>query len=271
MRYQSKVTDFIHSHALTELGAAETRLAGALARPKAIAIACIVMLTVCGWTALALLAAEAGGFAALCRPLRGDALGEFALTLPMWSAMTLAMMLPTAGPMILTYAEIADTAARKRETVVSPLVLTVGYIAVWLGFAFAAATIQSVLPRDLGAAGAYVSSVLFVGAGLYQFSALKRTCVTLCQRPFPFFFANWTTETAGVFRLGLRQGIYCLGCCAAMMLIMFATGAMNIVWMAALGIVMTIEKLATTARFSHVVGMVFLAIGIGFIGSGILS
>jgi predicted metal-binding membrane protein len=271
MRYQSEVTEFIHSQALTELSVGESRLAAALARPKAIALICIAVLTACGWIALALLAAQAGGFAALCRPLRGDVIGEFVLALPMWSAMILAMMLPTAGPMILTYAEIADTAARKRETVVSPLVLAGGYMVVWLGFALVAAALQALLPRDLGAAGAYLSGALFVGAGLYQFSSLKRACVTLCQRPFPFFFANWTTETIGVLRLGLRQGVYCLGCCAAMMLLMFAAGAMNIVWMAALGVVMTIEKLTTTTRITHVVGIVFVAIGIGFIGSGLLS
>ena len=101
----------------------------------------------------------------------------------------------------------------------------------------------------MAAAGALFSGALFVGAGLYQFSALKHACLTLCQRPFPFFFANWTTEPRGVFRLGLRQGLYCLGCCWAMMLVMFAVGAMNVVWMAALGIVMTVEKMtATTAR-----------------------
>ena len=75
--------------------------------------------------------------------------------------------------------------------------------------------------------------------------------MTQCQRPFPFFFANWTAEPRGVFRLGLRQGLYCLGCCWAMMLLMFAVGVMNVVWMAALGIVMTIEKLGTTTRFSR--------------------
>ena len=124
--------------------------------------------------------------------------------------MTLAMMLPTAGPMILTYAEIADTAARKREPVVSPLILTAGYVAVWLGFALAAASLQWVLARagllDGGSVGRLVGGTIFLGAGLYQFSALKQACLTLCQRPFPFFFSNWTTERSGVLRLGLRQG-----------------------------------------------------------------
>ena len=86
---------------------------------------------------------------------------------------------------------------------------------------------------------------------LYQFSALKHACLTHCQQPFPFFFANWATTPRGVFRLGLTQGLYCLGCCWAMMLVMFAVGVMNVVWMAALGMVMTIEKMLAPARVSR--------------------
>jgi predicted metal-binding membrane protein len=102
---------------------------------------------------------------------------------------------------------------------------------------------------------------LFVGAGFYQFSSLKQACLTQCQRPFPFFFANWTTRATGVFRLGLRQGLHCLGCCWAMMLIMFTLGAMNVVWMAALGLVMTIEKMTTTPLLSRALGVTFVAAG----------
>src|SRR4051812_727936 len=192
----------------------------------------------------------------------------------MWIAMTLAMMLPTAGPMILTYAEIADTAARKREPVVSPLVLTAGYVGVWLGVAIVTATLQWFLTRagllDGGSAGRLVGGTIFLGAGLYQFSALKQACLTLCQRPLPFFFANWTTERSGVLRLGLRQGVLCLGCCWAMMALMFALGVMNVVWMAALGVLMAIEKLSTTARFSEAIGFAFVAVGFAMIVSSVL-
>ena len=192
----------------------------------------------------------------------------------MWAAMVLAMMLPTAGPMILTYAEIADTAARKREAVVSPILLTAGYAAVWLGFALLAASLQWILARagllDPGRLGRLFAGIIFFGAGFYQFSALKQACLRLCQRPFPFFFANWTTQPRGVLRLGLRQGLYCLGCCSAMMLIMFAVGVMNIVWMAALGVVMTIEKMTSTARFSQAVGMALVAIGFGLVANSLL-
>jgi predicted metal-binding membrane protein len=274
------VTDFAHPDVLAHLPPAATRLSGALARPKRIALACIVVLTGLGWLSLALMSAggASGLWQALCQPGGGGAFGDLALAAPMWAAMTLAMMLPTAGPMVLTYAEIADTAARKGEPVVSPLVLTAGYVAVWLGFALAASVLQWALARaglmtggQVGdQVGRIAGGAIFVAAGLYQFSALKQSCLTQCQRPFPFFFSNWTEERAGVFRLGVRQGLYCLGCCWAAMLVMFAVGTMNVVWMAALGVLMTIEKLSTAPHFSRAVGAAFVAIGLAMAGLSVV-
>jgi len=266
--YSCRVTPMVQDHSLTHLTAAEARLSALLSRPAVMAWGCVVLLTALGWAAIGLLSAnEAGGawsWQALCRPARGAA--SLAVVLPMWGAMTLAMMLPTAGPMIVTYAEIADTAARKHEHAVSPLVLAAGYLAVWFGFAVAVALLQWTLARagwlDGGTTGSRMGGLLFIGAGLYQFTPVKRACLSQCQRPFPFFFANWTEERTGVFRLGLRQGVYCLGCCWATMLLMFATGAMNVVWMAALGILMTVEKIVTSPGLSRAAGAVFIVIGV---------
>src|SRR4029079_17154611 len=126
-----------------------------------------------------------------------------------------------------------------------PIVLTAGYVAVWLRFALVAATLQWLLTRagllDGGSVGRLVGGALFLGAGLYQFSPLKKACLTLCQRPFPFFFANWTIEPSGVLWLGARLGMICIGCCWAMMALMFALGAMNVVWMAAPGVNMAVD------------------------------
>lgn len=270
------MTDYAQPDALLHLPAGETRLAGVLARPKRIALACIGVLTALGWLSLALMSSGSPSelWQALCQPGGADGLSALALAAPMWAAMTLAMMLPTAGPMVLTYAEIADTAAQKSQPVVSPLVLTAGYVAVWLGFAVVAATLQWTLVRaglmTGGSLGRTAGGAVFVAAGLYQFSALKQSCLTQCQRPFPFFFSNWTEEREGVFRLGLRQGLYCLGCCWAAMLVMFAVGAMNVVWMAALGVLTTIEKLSTTPHFSRAVGVAFIAIGMAMIGLSVV-
>jgi predicted metal-binding membrane protein len=275
------------ARALGHLAPGEARLAAFFARPKVIATLCIIVLAGLGWVYIGLLVAQAPDqldralAAALCLPSFGgapvDVGWQLLLVFLMWCAMALAMMLPSAAPMIYTYAEIADTAARNGDRVVSPAVLGGGYAAVWLGFAAAAALLQLALTRaalldpSLGAVGTLFSGAIFVGTGLYQFSALKQACVTQCQRPMPFFFANWSTETRGVFRLGLRQGLFCLGCCWAMMLVMFAVGLMNIAWMAALGLVMTVEKMATTTRFSRVVGVILLAIGAAFLVTALVS
>ena len=257
--------------AMTDLPLRAPVFASALAHPRRIALACLVVLAGAGWLALGLLVGSEQGslIAALCRPVAGTwpGLPSAALVLAMWGAMTLAMMLPTAGPMILTYAEITETAAAKREPVASPLALIAGYVAVWLGFAVAATGLQIALTAWLRFdpavpfASALVSGALFVGAGLYQFSSLKHACLARCRRPFAFFFANWTARTAGVLRLGLRQGLYCLGCCWAMMSLMLAVGVMNVFWMAALGAVMTIEKM-TGPRASRALGFAFIATGV---------
>ena len=270
-------------HELTHLSPAASRLGAAFARPKVLAALCVVALAGLGWLYLGLLVAGGGMFDALCRPLLAEtsqgtwSLTGIALVAPMWGAMTLAMMLPSAAPMILTYAEIADTAARKSAPVVSPFVLAAGYTAVWLGFAAVATVAQLSLTRaalidsSMASASGLFSGAIFIAAGLYQFSALKLACLRQCQHPFPFFFANWATTPRGVFRLGMRQGLYCVGCCWAMMLVMFAVGVMNIIWMAALGIVMTIEKIGTGKRFTQFMGVALIVGGVAFVTSAIVA
>ena len=255
----------------------------ALARPHAIALACIAVLVAAGWIYLGLvLAGETarGLWGALCQPLYGAAnlsASTLLLTFAMWCAMALAMMLPTAAPMILTYADLAETAAQKGEPAASPIVLAAGYVAVWFGAALGLAALQAalawfgLLDNVMSVASPLFAGALFLLAGAYQFSALKHACVTQCQHPFRFFFANWTAEPRGVFRLGFRQGLYCLGCCWAMMLLMFAIGVMSVFWMAMLGAVMATEKVATTTRFSKALGAVFCLIGLVIIVSAVIE
>jgi predicted metal-binding membrane protein len=266
-------------HDFSHLSPAVAGLGHIFARPKVLAASCVIVLASLGWLYAALLFAGMGGsFAgfgasivqALCRPLSNPSwsASEVFLIASMWGAMTLAMMLPSAAPMIMTYAGIADTAARKNESIVSPFVLAAGYIAVWLVFAVLAALIQTALTHaalldsTMKSASGLFSGAIFVGAGFYQLSALKHSCLTHCQQPFPFFFANWATTPSGVFRLGVKQGLYCLGCCWAMMLVMFAVGVMNVVWMAGLGMLMTMEKLFAGRRFTQAIGITLIVTGV---------
>lgn len=306
--FMAKLSDPVVAN-LSPAAARHTRvLTLTLARPRVLAILSIALLAAGGWLYLGLMIgveAQAGIapgmslldlltggrldavgralFEALCRPTFGEThpgmpggTAGLATLYLMWAAMTFAMMLPTTAPMALAYADIAETAAAKQESVVSPFVLTLGFVAVWLGFAALATVLQWGLTRlalidaAMATASGLFSGAIFIAAGAYQFSALKHACLTLCQRPFPFFLANWSSAPAAVFRLGLRQGLYCFGCCWAMMLVMFAAGAMNVIWMAALGVLMTVEKMTTTARFSHAVGIAFVAIGLGIAVTGLV-
>jgi predicted metal-binding membrane protein len=281
-------------HSLPHLSPAAGWLGAVFARPKGLAVICVIVLVALGWLYLGILTASMAGpgdtwanstWAALCGSTFGVALMPdgvwgvtgFALVALMWGAMTLAMMLPSAAPMILTYAEIADTAARKGEHVVSPFVLAGGYTAVWFGFAAAATVAQYALTRaalldpGMASVSGLFSGAIFIVAGLYQFSELKNACLRQCRSPFPFFFTNWATTPRGVFKLGLRQGLFCFGCCWAMMVVMFAVGVMNVVWMAALGIVMTLEKIGTGKRFTYAIGVVSIAAGLAFVVSAVVA
>ncbi|WP_290772147.1 DUF2182 domain-containing protein [Hoeflea sp.] len=165
----------------------------------------------------------------------------------MWFAMSAAMMLPTAAPMIRTYAEIADTAAARGEPVVHPAVLTAGYLSVWALAAVGFTLVQMGIAQLSGTSATsptkgVIAGLILLGAGLYQFTALKQACLTKCRNPFTTLFARWKTSIGGVFRLGMEQGIWCLGCCWALMLMMLAVGSMNVVWMAALTLFTFLEK-----------------------------
>jgi len=162
----------------THLAPAAGRLGAVFARPKALAAICCVALAGLGWFALGVIFADMNALETFCRPLAEPVAWNasgLAVVALMWGAMTLAMMLPSAAPMILTYAEVAELAARKGERIVSPFVIASGYALVWLGFAAAATLAQVTLTRlaliDSGmtAASGLFTGGIFIGAGIYQF------------------------------------------------------------------------------------------------------
>lgn len=199
----------------------------------------------------------------------------------MWAAMSGAMMLPTAAPMITTYAEIADTAGRGGRTVAAVSVLTAGYLVVWLGFSLAAtflqwaATAVTLLDAHMTLVSPVLAGAIFLVAGAYQFTPAKHACLTRCRNPFPLLFGRWSEKPADILRLGLEQGLVCLGCCWALMLLMFAVGVMNVVWMALLAALMTLEKLTVGRTFPYALGGALIAIGLAtwgwiLVGKGVL-
>jgi predicted metal-binding membrane protein len=206
-------------------------------------------------------------FFALClapAPLAGPTVQQASALVLMWFLMAVAAMLPSAAPLIRTYCEIADTARIKGEPAVHPLVLVAGYLSTWLaasvGFTmlmlavYAFAGSGRMLDPAVGLAGA---AALLVAA-LYQFSGVKRACLEKCRNPFSILFANWSAKPGRIFRLGLEQGVWCLGCCWALMLVMFAVGAMNVFWMALIGLFTLIEKQTAGRVASRIAGAILL-------------
>ncbi|AZO08215.1 MULTISPECIES: DUF2182 domain-containing protein [unclassified Mesorhizobium] len=206
-------------------------------------------------------------FFALClapAPLAGSAAVQVLALVLMWFLMAVAAMLPSAAPMIRTYCEIADTATIKNEPVVHPLVLVAGYLTTWVvaSVAFAGLTLAASALASSGQMldpiGGRAGAAALLIAGLYQFSGLKQTCLRKCRNPFSTLFANWSAKPARISRLGLEQGIWCLGCCWALMLVMLAVGATNILWMALIGLFSLIEKQTSGSVPSRIAGAILL-------------
>ncbi|MEL7272562.1 MAG: DUF2182 domain-containing protein [Pseudomonadota bacterium] len=196
----------------------------------------------------------------------------------MWSFMSVAMMLPSAAPLIRTYADIADVAAGKGEPVVPIIYLVAGYLTVWLGFAALAAAVQTIMVSvglandvSLPVQGAVAGLILLL-AGAYQFSNLKHACLEKCRNPFSTLFGQWTGERAGVFQLGIQQGFFCVGCCWGLMLVMLVVGTMNLAWMAFFVLFTIVEKSGKGKVTSTLSGGIFLFWGAATIllASGIL-
>jgi len=255
----------------THLAPAAGRLGAVFARPKALAAICCVALAGLGWFALGVIFADMSALETFCRPLAEpvawDASGLAVVAL-MWGAMTLAMMLPSAAPMILTYAEIADMAARKGERIVSPFVIASGYALVWLGFCRTRASHSDAPSADRqrhdGGERLILWCHLYRRRGLSIFRAQARLPSAM-PPSVPVLLRQLGDDAARCLSPGRETGGYCLGCCWAMMLVMFAVGVMNVIWMAALGVVMTIEKVGSGKRVTYLTGAALIVIGVAFV------
>lgn len=197
-------------------------------------------------------------WAALCT-VTPDAAGYLRGVL-MWALMSTAMMLPTLLGALATYDDIGRLDTRTR-----PLTLVMGYLTVWWGFSALAAAAQLALVRaDLvsqfgDSRSAALSAILLAGAGVYQFTPLKHACLTKCRRPLAFFLAHWS---AGPWRMGLRLGIACMGCCWALMLLAFVGGVMSLAFMGIATLIMTLEKMPEIGRWlSKPLGAALLGAG----------
>jgi predicted metal-binding membrane protein len=215
----------------------------------------LAAVTATGWLMLGdrmagLNGADAPSMSGMLMPLAPQTvIPGLAPTLAMWVVMMLAMMAPAAGPGVTTYLTLAHHRLQPHRVAPAAAGFFVGYLAAWCGFAALGALAQTALAHGalLSPMGAMVSPYLaagiLIGAGLYQWTPLKQVCVARCRSPFLQLMNGWRDGIGGAFRLGCSQGCWCVGCCWALMALMFVVGVMNLAWMAILSAFILIEKL----------------------------
>jgi predicted metal-binding membrane protein len=175
------------------------------------------------------------------------------LIIAMWWVMMIAMMSPSAAPAILLYGRVHrhSVAQGQLDTTLAPTgAFAAGYLLVWLMFSVAAAALQWLLAQAglvselmMSSQNRWLSAALLIAAGLHQLSPMKGLCLEHCRSPTQFIASNWRPGALGAVRLGLLHGAYCVGCCWALMALLFVGGVMNLLWIVALSILVLVEKL----------------------------
>lgn len=188
----------------------------------------------------------------------------------MWMVMMVAMMVPSAAPLVLLYLRVArhPIEAAKRDPVYVPSAfLVAGYLAIWLVFSMIAATLQFGLQRAglisemmLWSRSAVLSATMLAAAGLYQLTSTKRACLKRCRGPVTFLAHHWRPGRLGALVMGLEHGAWCVSCCWVLMGLLFVGGVMNLVWIALIAILILIERVAPFGvTVSRVSGSLLLA------------
>lgn len=195
---------------------------------------------------------------------------EAGVTLTMWTVMMVGMMLPSATPMLLLYARVGRQSRKEGKPFAATGFFAGGYLLAWAGFAIVATLGQwllegTLLTPALASASRIFSGVVLVIAGVYQWTPLKDACLSQCQTPIVFLHRNggFRRDPRGAIGLGFRHGLYCVGCCWALMTLLFVGGIMNVLWIAAIAIFVLAEKVFFPGRtLSRLAGTVLLALGL---------
>ena len=259
-------------------------LEAVLRRDRAIVIAALGTLTVLAWADLVWLANDMwmGGMdmtgfrmipagQGLMMPANAPWQPlEFGYVFAMWVVMMVGMMTPSIAPMILIYARVGRQAAMNGKPFAATAWFAGGYLLAWIAFSLAATSAQWALERAtlltpmMESSSNFLGGVVLIVAGLYQWTPLKEACLSHCQAPLTFILGHggFRGDPAGALTLGMRHGIYCVGCCWALMALLFVGGVMNLFWIAALAILVLLEKVIPFGRIiARVAGLPFMAGG----------
>jgi predicted metal-binding membrane protein len=266
----------------------------ALDRDRAVLVSAIVAITVLSWLYLWWIAAgmsasmsmdgmsmegmDMAGMGDVARPgLEPWSIADFGFTFAMWSVMMVGMMAPAVAPMILLYDRVARQAAGRGQPFASTSWFAAGYFAIWTAFALLATSAQWLLEQAalltpmMASSSALFGGLVLVAAGLYQWTPLKRTCLAHCQTPLGFIqrHGGFRAAPGASLGLGAHHGFYCVGCCWALMLLLFVGGIMNFLWIAGISLFVLLEKVVARGPWlSRVAGVAAVVAGAGLLWSG---
>jgi predicted metal-binding membrane protein len=247
-----------------------------LSRDRFLILTCIAVVTVLAWAYLIHLDRQMASSMA-----HGRMMAEMGMTMDMpqttadvffafamWAVMMVGMMAGAAAPMLLLFAGAQAGRGSQRTPMAVPL-FALGYLTVWLGFSACAALAQEALHRAamlspaMAASSPRLSGAILIAAGVYQLTPFKSACLTRCRSPLGFLMTSWRDGAVGAFRMGLAHGAYCLGCCWALMCVLFAVGVMNLLWVAALSGLVLMEKIGPWGRaVARVAGAAIIVFGV---------
>jgi predicted metal-binding membrane protein len=239
---------------VAETASAKPAPAALARRDRIVVIGCAVALTALAWLYLVRLArtmpmdAMADMPMSMAMPMPAAwSHAELAFLFWMWLVMMVGMMAPAAAPVMLLFAA-AQTRQNARGARLAVGLFALGYAIVWTGFSAVAALAQwtlhafAMLSPAMAASSAHVAGAILLVAGVYQLLPLKSACLSRCRSPIGFLMTRWRDGRLGALEMGVRHGAWCLGCCFALMTILFAVGVMNLVFVAALALFVLLEK-----------------------------
>ena len=195
---------------------------------------------------------------------------EFAYVFLMWVVMMVGMMAPSATPMILMYARVGRQWKAQGKPFAATGWFAAGYLLAWSGFSLAATLLQWVIERAalldsrMAIASSFLGAIVLIVAGVYQWTPLKDVCLAQCQTPLQFLMRHggFRSDLAGCLLLGLRHGVYCVGCCWVLMTLLFVGGVMNVLWIALLALLVLLEKFIPIGRWiARAAGVVCVVAG----------
>jgi len=195
---------------------------------------------------------------------------EFAYVFAMWVVMMIGMMTPSVAPMILLYARVGRQAANGGQPFAASTWFVAGYLFAWTAFSLVATSAQWALERAalltpmMESDSNVLGGIVLIAAGLYQWTPMKEACLSYCQAPLTFIMRHggFRREASGALALGFRHGLYCIGCCWALMVLLFVGGVMNLFWIAALAILVLMEKAVPFGRLvARLAGIAFIVGG----------